>query len=89
MTLLMEILKTYIEEQLLMKHCLIKHLILLKIRNIMDINVDLLQWFIIFLRKKTSGSGIKNENMSEQQLAEELHNQLLKNLKKEKYTHLL
>ena len=27
----------------------IKHFILLKIQNMMDINVDLLQWFIIFL----------------------------------------
>ena len=27
----------------------IKHLILLKTRNVMDINVDLLQWFITFL----------------------------------------
>ena len=30
----------------------IKHFILLKIQNMMDINVDLLQWFIIFLIKK-------------------------------------
>ena len=39
------------------KYCVIKHLILLKI------DVDLLQWFIKFLIKKTSGS-IKNENIS-------------------------
>ena len=38
----------------------------------MDINVDLLQWFINFFEKTTSGSIIKNENMSDQQLAEEL-----------------
>ena len=30
---------------------LIKHLILLKIQNMMDINVDLLQWFINLLIK--------------------------------------
>ena len=30
----------------------IKHFILLKIQNMMDINVDLLQWFIIFLIKQ-------------------------------------
>ena len=30
----------------------IKHFILLKIQNMMDINVDLLQWLIIFLIKK-------------------------------------
>ena len=29
--------------------------------NVMDINVDLLQWSINVLRKKTSGSSIKNE----------------------------
>ena len=38
--------------------------------------------------KNTSGSGIKNENISNKELAEEL-NQLLENLKKEEYTHLL
>ena len=49
----------------------IKHFILLKIQNMMDINVDLLQWFIIFLikkKKKTSGSGIKNENIYNKEL---------------------
>ena len=30
----------------------------------MDINVDLLHWSIVFLIKKNSGSGIKNENSS-------------------------
>ena len=34
MTWLMEILKIYLEEQLLIKYCVIKHLILLKIRKI-------------------------------------------------------
>ena len=29
----------------------------------MDINVDLLQWSIIYLIKKASGGGIKNENI--------------------------
>ena len=53
------------------KNCVIKHLMLLKIRNTMDINVDLLQWFINFLIKKTSGmranksagSCVKNQNI--------------------------
>ena len=44
---------------------------LLKIRNTMDINVDLLQWFINFLIKKTSGmranksagSCVENQNI--------------------------
>ena len=42
-----------------------------------------------FFDKKTSGSGIKNENISNEELAEELYNQLLENLIKEKYIHFL
>ena len=34
---------------------MIEHLILLKIQNLMDINVELLQRFIRFSIKKTSG----------------------------------
>ena len=69
----MEILHIETEEQLLIKYYAIKHLILLKIQNMMDINVYLLQWFINFLMKKTSGSGISNNNISNKELAEELH----------------
>ena len=50
----------------------------------MDINVDLLQWFINFFEKTTSGSGIKNENMSDQQLAEELYKPIIRNFGKRK-----
>ena len=52
----------------------------------MDIKEFLYQWFINFLIK-TSGGAVKN--MSNQDLAEEFTNQLLENLKNEKYTHLL
>ena len=69
----MEILHIETEEQLLIKYYAIKHLILLKIQNMMDINVYLFQWFINFLMKKTSGSGISNNNISNKELAEELH----------------
>ena len=55
----------------------------------MDINMNLIQWFKNFLRKKTSGRGIKNENISNKELTEELHKPILKNLIKEKYAHLL
>ena len=48
---LMEILRINLEEQLLMKYYMIKHLILLKIENMMDINAGLLQWFINILNK--------------------------------------
>ena len=62
----------------------IKHLILLKTQNMMDINVDLLQWSINFLIKNTSGSGIKNKNISNKELAEELHKQVIKKFNKRK-----
>ena len=51
-----------------------KHLILLKIWNI---NVDLLQWSIIFVIKNTSGGEIKSENISNKDLAEELHKPII------------
>ena len=43
-----------------------------------------------FFDKKTSGGGIKNENIPNKELAEELHKPIIKKLKKrEKYNHLL
>ena len=56
MTWLMEILKIELEEQLLIKYCVIKHLILLKIL-VLD------QWSINFLIKKASSGTVKNENI--------------------------
>ena len=52
MTGLLQILKIYIGERLLITHYMIKHLILLKMRNTMDIKGFLLQLFIHFLIKK-------------------------------------
>ena len=43
----MKILKIGIEEQLLIKHYMIKPLILLKMRYMMDVDVDLLKWPLI------------------------------------------
>ena len=37
-----------------------------------------------FFDKTISGSGIKNENMSDQQLAEELHKPIIRKFKKRK-----
>ena len=48
--------KYFIDEYLLIKYYVIKHLILLKIQNMMDISVDLLEFF----NKKTSGGTVKN-----------------------------
>ena len=50
----------------------------------MDINVDLLQWFINFFDKKASGSGIKNKNIPKKQLAEELHKSVIRKFNKRK-----
>ena len=85
----MEILKIYLQEQLLIQYDVIKHLILLKIRNMMVINVDLLQWFIKILIKKSSntqkGTGINSVVSSEnKQLAEELHKPIVRKFEKRK-----
>ena len=58
----------------------------------MDINMVLLQWYINFLRKRNSatrankfaGSDTKNENISDQKLAEELHKLITKKFEKRK-----
>ena len=74
----MEILRIYLEEQLLLKYYVKKHLKLRKIQNMIDIKEDLLQWFI------NSGDGIKNENILDQKLAEELHKPFTRKLEKRK-----
>ena len=79
-TWLMEILMIQLEEQLLLKYCVIKHLILLKIQNEMDIKEVLLQWFIHFLIKKTSDL----LTMLDQQLAEELNKSIIRKFEKRK-----
>ena len=62
---------------------MIKHLILLKIENIMDINQSGLASMVSKLfDKKTSGGTTKDENMSNKKLAEELHKQIIRKLKK-------
>ena len=78
----MEILKIQLEEQPLIKHCMIKHLILLKIKNMIDIKGVLIQWFINFLIRKTSGGAVKNEIMQNKELAEVLHKPILENFGK-------
>ena len=49
---------------------MIKHLILLKIQTVMDVK-GLASIVYNFFHKKASGSGIKNENISNKELAEE------------------
>ena len=50
----------------------------------MDINVDLLQWSINFSKKKTSGETVKNEIISNKELAEELHKPVIRKFEKRK-----
>ena len=56
---------------------MIKHLILLKIKNKMDISANLLQCFIIFYEKSSAGAII-----SKQQLAQELYKPFIEELNK-------
>ena len=46
--------------------------------------MDLLPCFTKFLLKKTSGSGIKNENNSNKELAEEIHKPIIRIFSKRK-----
>ena len=53
----------------------------------MDINGELIQWFINFSNnavKSSAGSAVKSEIMLNQQLAEELHKPIIRNFKKRK-----
>ena len=95
MTWLMKILKIYLEQQFLVKHCMINHLLLLKVPNMIDINVDLLQWSI---NHRIQVAVLKMKNISNQrpldlvcvaevsdrtrELAEELHKPIIRIYKK-------
>ena len=53
-----------------------------------DIKEVLLRWFINFLTKKTSSKAIKNEVMSNKELAGEFQKPIITKAEKTKYTHL-
>ena len=57
------------------------HLILLKIQNMMDTTVDL---HINFWIKKSFGVTVKNEIISNKELAEKLHKPIIRKLEKTK-----
>ena len=63
---------------------MIKHLSLLKTQNFDGYQCGIASMVYKFFDKKTSGSGIKNENMSDQQLAEELHKPIIRKFNKRK-----
>ena len=48
----------------------------------MDISVDLLQWFYKCFDKNTSGGTVKNEVISNKGLAEEWHKAIIRKLEK-------
>ena len=68
---------------------MIKHLTLLKIQDMMDINVDLLQWSVNFLIKKLLLVVLKMRIFQATNKLKNYTNQLLKKLKIEKYTQVL
>ena len=61
------------------KYYMINHLILLKIKNMMNTKEVLLQWLTIFFDKETAGPGaVQNKNMPDQQLPEEFHKPIIR-----------
>ena len=77
----MEILKILLKEQLQIKYYMLKHLILLKILNMMNIKEVLLQLFMnVLIKKFSSGSGFAIKQ--NQQLVEELSKAITRKLKK-------
>ena len=50
----------------------------------MDIKEILFQWLINFLIKRVLAAALKNESMSDQELAEDLHKPVIRKFKKEK-----
>ena len=63
---------------MLIKYYVIKHLILLKIYNMVDVNTKSLQWSITFLIKNTSGGTVKNKIISNKELAEALYKSIIR-----------
>ena len=63
---------------------MIKHLILIKIQKYDGYQRGLPSIVYKFFDKETSGSGIENENVSDQQFAEELRKPIIKKFKKRK-----
>ena len=93
MTWLMDILKIYQEEQLLITYYVIKHLPLLKIYD--GYQRGLVSKVYKFFDKKSSGdsvtctnkSAIKSKIMLKQQLAEELHKPIIRKFEKRRISY--
>ena len=89
MSWLNEILKIWLEEELLIKYYVMKHLIFLKIQKMIDIKEVLLQWFINSLIKNLLAAVLKMRKFQTKSQLKNNKNQLLENLIKTKYIHLL
>ena len=79
MTWLIEI---CLEGQLLIKYCLIKHLILLKKGKDDCYQGCHASVVYDFLDKNLAGSGVKNENILNEKLAKELHTPIMRKFNK-------
>ena len=90
----MEILNIYLEEQLLIKDCMKKHLVLLKILHYKGVASMVYKSFdektsatharseTLATQNKFAGSGIKNKNISNKELPEELLKPVIRKFKK-------
>ena len=88
------ILQIYLKERILIKHCVAKDLILLKIQNMMSTKEVLLELFLNFLNFYENFAGTYTHactgfNSEKQQLTDELQKGIIKNLKRVNHTNPL
>ena len=88
-TWVMEILKLYPEEQILIKCYTDKTLNIAKNTKYNEYQRGLISMVYHFFDKKPSGSVVKNESMSSQELAEELHKAIIRKVRKRKTHYFL
>ena len=84
-----EILKLYPEEQILIKNYTDKTINIAKNTKYDGYQRGLISIVYQFFDKKPSGSVVKNENMSSQELAEELHKAIIRKVGKRKTYYFL
>ena len=84
MTWLIDILKIYLKEFLLLKHYVMNNLIQQKIGGITDINAQLLQLFINSLIKRLWAGAVKITPKKKKKLAKELQKTITKKVEKQK-----
>ena len=65
-----------------MEHCLIKHFYIAKIPKYYGYQQGLVLMVYKFFHKKIFSGGIRNENISKKELAEELHKAVIRKFEK-------